>query len=283
MVSREFGLDVLAFAPHPDDAELCVGGALLRMAGLGHRTGIVDLTRGEMSSNGTPETRAAETAAASQVLGLSVRENLGLPDTRLFPDWGYAAAWDDPGAGSAPRPSGDDQAIGDARAQIAAVVEVLRRLRPELVLIPWWGDRHPDHRAASELLTRALFFANLRKFESVPEREGFAPRQVLYYQLRERFRPSLIVDTSAVAQRKFEAARCYASQFGREAGATETLINSPLALATLEARDRYYGAMLGVTHGEPFFCRNTMGLVDPVAHFRQNDFPAPHLFEGGSA
>lgn len=264
--NERYGVDVLAIAPHPDDAELSCGGTLLRLAELGYRTAIVDLTRGEMSTNGTIETRAAETEAASRILGLALRENLALPDTFLNADAGFDR----------------ESPSGEPRSQLVAVVELLRRLRPELLLVPWHADRHPDHRAASELLTRAVFFANLAKFGGATDLERFTPRQVAYYQLRERFVPSFIVDISSVAERKYAAARCYASQFGRVAGSSTTLINTPVALAALEARDRYHGAMLGVTHGEAFLCRNTLGLVDPLDHFRRNDFATPHLFESAN-
>lgn len=141
-------LDIVAFAPHPDDAEIGCGGTLIKLARLGYRTGIVDLTRGEMSSAGDLQTRATETAAASKILGLSHRENLELAD-----------AWLDPHAGS--------DLPDETREQLSPVtkvVEALRRLRPELVLIPYGVDRHPDHVAASELLLRAAFLAGNKKF-----------------------------------------------------------------------------------------------------------------------
>ncbi|TNE52463.1 MAG: bacillithiol biosynthesis deacetylase BshB1 [Deltaproteobacteria bacterium] len=262
-MSETYHLDALAFGPHPDDVELCCGGLLLNLADQGYQTGVVDLTRGELGSNGTPELRAEEAAAAGKVLGLSVRENLGLPDGWIHPWSGY----EEPPAEKA------------AHSHLARVVEVLRRLRPELVLIPWHETRHPDHRATSELLTKALFFAGVRKFETDPPSERFVPRQVLYYQMRYRFHPSFIVDTSAVSERKMEAVHCYSSQFQRTNDTAATLINSNLALQALESRDRYYGAMLGVTHGEPYLCRNTLGMTDPLSFFRDNPFTQPHFFE----
>lgn len=262
MSASAYGLDVLAFGPHPDDVELFCGGLLARMVDLGYRTGIVDLTRGEKSSRGTPETRAAETEAASRALGLTLRENLGLPDAWVSP-WGGFEASEEERSRTAP---------------VARVVEVLRRLRPELVLVPWEQERHPDHEATSALVTRALFFASVRKFETEPASAAFTPRQVLYYPLRHLAEPSLVVDVSAAWERKMAAVRCYASQVQPRADGPQTLVGSPLSLSSLEARDRFYGAQIGVTHGEPYVARETLGLVDPVEHFRRNSFARPLFF-----
>jgi bacillithiol biosynthesis deacetylase BshB1 len=257
-----YGLDVLAFGPHPDDVELFCGGLLARMAALGYRTGIVDLTRGEKSSRGTPETRAAETEAASRALGLSLRENLGLPDGWLHPWAGFEAP----------------EAERARSAPVARVVEVLRRLRPELVLVPWEQERHPDHEAASALVTRALFFASVRKFEAEPPAPPFTPRQILYYPLRHLATPSVVVDVTEAFDRKMAAIRCYASQVEPRPEAPPTLVGSPLSLSSLEARDRFYGAQIGVMYGEPYVLRETLGLADPVDHFRRNSFARPLFF-----
>jgi LmbE family N-acetylglucosaminyl deacetylase len=163
--------------------------------------------------------------------------------------------------------------------QLAAVVGALRRHRPELVLAPWIEDRHPDHAAAAELVTRAVFFAAVRRY--APEAgERFAPRRLLYYAMRHRMTPSFIVDTSASAARKARAIACYGSQLARPAGdGVPTLIGSPNAVAAIDARDRYYGSMIGASHGEPLRSPSTPGLVDPVRFFRDNPFPEAHAFE----
>lgn len=246
-----YGVDVLAFGPHPDDVELFCGGTMIRLAQLGYATAVVDLTRGELASHGTLDERARETAAASAILGLQSRDNLGLPDTGLAP----------------------------VPAQIAAVVGALRARRPELVLAPWIEDRHPDHAAAGQLVTRAVMLAGVRKF--APEAgERFVPRQLLYYAMRHRLTPSFIVDTSAAAAHKAQAIACYASQVTRRAGdADPTLISSPRATEAIELRDRYYGTMIGTSHGEPLRSPNVPGLVDPVRQFRDNPFPEAHAFE----
>lgn len=262
MNEAKYGIDVLAFGPHPDDVELFAGGTMIRLADLGYSTGIVDLTRGERASRGSPEERAREAEAASVVLGLGFRENLELPDAFLDPRAGY----------------GED-AAGQRTSALARVVEVIRRVRPELVLVPWSRERHPDHVAASALVTRAVFFAGVRKVETEEPSERFVPRQVLYYQLRVRFRPSFIVDTSLAADRKRQAIACYASQLHGRAGEDATLLGAAGAVDAIEARDRYYGSMIGVTHGEALRSPGTPGLVDPVDHLRRNPFPDAHNFE----
>jgi bacillithiol biosynthesis deacetylase BshB1 len=248
-----YGVDVLAFGPHPDDVELFCGGTVIRLGELGYTTGVVDLTRGEQASHGTPEERAREAAAAGAVLGLGFRDNLGLPDTGLAP----------------------------TQDQLAIVVGALRRRRPELVLAPWIEDRHPDHAAAGALITRAVFFAGVRRF--APEQgERFVPRQLLYYAMRHRMTPSFIVDTSAAAPGKARAIACYASQVSRRGtggDADPTLISSPRATEAIDVRDRYYGSMIGVSHGEPLRSPNVPGLVDPVRQFRDNPFAEAHAFE----
>jgi bacillithiol biosynthesis deacetylase BshB1 len=247
----DYGVDVLAIGAHPDDVELFCGGTIIRLGQLGHSIAVADLTRGDKASHGTPDERAREAAAASAELGLAFRDNLGLPDTELAP----------------------------VTAQIAAVVALLRRRRPELVLAPWRQDRHPDHVAASELVTRAVMLAGVRNF--APEAGArFVPRQLAYYAGRHRMTPSLVVDTSAAAARKAKAIACYASQIGRRTGDDDpTLVSEPGALAAIDARDRYYGSMIGTAHGEPLRMAAMLGVVDPLRQLRDNPFPAPHAFE----
>ena len=247
MSGAGFHVDVLAFAPHPDDVELFCGGIMIRLADLGYATGVVDLTRGELATHGSVEERALEAAAAGRVLGLRVRENLGLPD-------------------------------GGIADQVRPVVEALRRHRPEFVLAPWLEERHPDHAAAGALITRSVFLSGLARFATDPPSERFTPRQLLYYPMRHRPRPSFIVDTTAAWGRKLEAIACHKSQVA-PAGETPTLIGSPLALAAIEARDRYHGSMIGTSFGEALRSPSALGLADPVAHFRANAFGEPHAFD----
>lgn len=255
---RDYGVEVLAFGPHPDDVELFCGGVLARAAALGYRTAIVDLTRGEKSTRGTPEQRAAEAQEAARVLGVAVRENLELPDG------GLAGDLDEPPASGGSR--------------VARVVDVLRRLRPELVLVPWERERHPDHAAASAIVTRALFFAGVRRWPDDGDHVPFTPRQVLYYPMRHVAEPSLVVDVSEAYETKTAAIACHQSQVAPREGAPFTLVGSPLSLSSLEARDRFYGAHIGVAHGEPYVTREALGVADPVDHFRRNSFAPPLVF-----
>jgi bacillithiol biosynthesis deacetylase BshB1 len=247
-----FGLELLGFGPHPDDLELFCGGLFAKLAEQGHRTGIVDLTRGELGTRGTPETRAAEAEKASRALGLSHRENLAHADGTL------------------------SEALGD-QTSVTRLVEVLRRLRPELVLVPWQRERHPDHEAASALVTRALFLASVKKF-ALSAGEPFSPRQVLYYPMRTLVEPTYVIDVSEVHGKKLQAIRCYASQVEPNASAAPTLVGSPLSMPSLVARDQFYGAQIGVSHGEPYLSREVPGLADPIDHFRRNAFARPLFF-----
>lgn len=245
-------VDILAFGAHPDDVELFAGGTILRLAELGHSTAVVDLTRGERASHGTPEERAREAEAAAAVLGLRFRENLGLPDTGVD---------------------------ANDRTQLRRVVECIRRRRPEIVLAPWLEERHPDHAAAGALVTSAVFYAAVRNFDTDPPSERHAPRQLLYYQMRHRMTPTFVIDTSSVAERKRAAIRCHASQVGRRPGEDATLVSAPLALEAIEARDRHHGAMIGTSHGEALRMPNTPGIVDPIRFLRENPFGEAHAFE----
>lgn len=247
-----YGIDVLAFGPHPDDVEIFCGGILIVLAALGHRTGIVDLTRGELASQGTVAERAAESAAAAKVLGLTLRENLGLPDGFL-----------DSSAGS---------------PHLPVVVAALRKHRPELVLFPWKEERHPDHVAAAELLTRAVFCASLKKFDCGTAAAAFTPRQALHYEMRQRMPASFVVDTSKAWERKAQAIACHASQVGRRDESASTLISAPLAVAAIEARDRQRGSEIGVAYGEALRSPQALGVADPLAFLRTNAFPQAHAF-----
>ncbi len=243
-------LHVLVFAPHPDDAEICCGGFLSKMAHLGYQTGIVDLTRGELSSQGDLETRVKETAAATQVLGLAVRENLELPDGAIGCE--------------APAENGDWEGT-----QLTKVVSSLRRLKPEIVVIPYWDDRHPDHIGTSELLSRAIFYSGLRKF--MPALGApHVPHQTLHYAVRYEHILSFVCDITEVYETKKKAIQCYRSQVLRDTSreGPATLLSNPLVPQWLEARDKYYGAMIGREYGEAYLSRSILEIEDPVRQFR---------------
>ncbi len=221
-------LDYLAIAPHPDDAELGLGGTLLSLLADGQRVGVLDLTNGEPTPHGSVEIRARETQAASAVLGLSYRGNLGLPNRSLEP----------------------------TLAARAALAGALRQLRPRILFAPYWEDAHPDHVAASALVDAARFWAKLSKTD-LPGEPHF-PARIIYYfcvHLRIHPRPSFVVDVSAHHERKMQAVGCYHSQF--IAGRSTT---APTFLDDVRDRARYWGWSIGVTHGEPFLVREEVGL-----------------------
>ena len=223
-------LDVLAFAPHPDDAEIGAGGVLALEAAAGRAVGIVDLTRGEMASNGTAPERLAEALAAAQALGIALRENLELPDGGLE----------------------------TGRATLRPVIEAIRRHRPRVVLAPHWEDRHPDHVRASRLVTEAVYRAGLAKWPA--GETPYRPEKVLYYFINHSGQPSFAIDVSAHYQRKVAALAAHESQFRRPDDGTPTPINDPGYLAALEVRDRYTGTLIGSPYAEGFVYQGTLAL-----------------------
>ncbi len=255
---NNFTTDIVVFAAHPDDAEIWCGGLLAKAASFGQKTGVIDLTQGELSTGGDLETRKEETKKASIVLGLTFRENLGFPDGQIS--------------------YGEPQGTGIS--QLRAAVEILRIKRPEIVLIPFSQERHPDHVACSDLITRAVFFSGVKKFEGLTKAEKFTPRQIIYYQMRYEFRPSFVVDISAVHETKMRAIRCYQSQLYRKdlKPAEQTLLNSQLAGEAIEVRDRYYGAMIGASHGEAYLIKNVLPMSDPLLHFQKNALSQPLIY-----
>jgi bacillithiol biosynthesis deacetylase BshB1 len=225
-------IDYLIIAAHPDDAEISVGGTILALKAQGASVGILDLTSGEPTPFGTPEIRRRETDAASAVLGIDWRGNLGLPNRALTADL-------------------------DARRQLAGMI---RQLRPRFLLSHYWEDAHPDHVAASALVDAARFWSKLSKTD-MPGEPHF-PSRIYYFfsvHLRLHVQPSFVVDVSEHHATKMRAVECYQSQFiqGRPA-ATEGV--PPTILDDLRDRARYWGWTIGATFGEPLLCREVVGL-----------------------
>jgi bacillithiol biosynthesis deacetylase BshB1 len=219
-------LDVLVIAPHPDDAELGMGGTIGTMLDRGLTVGILDLTDGEPTPLGSPEIRARETAAATAVLGVGWRENLGLPNRSL-------------------------EATLAARASLAGVI---RRTRPRWLFAPHWVDAHPDHVAATALTEAARFWAKLTKCD-LPA-APWHPERIYHYgcvHLRAVRRPAFIVDISAAWDRKTRSIACYASQFPATA-------SRPTVPERVAAADAWWGGLINAAHGEPFWCREPIGL-----------------------
>jgi bacillithiol biosynthesis deacetylase BshB1 len=236
-------VDVLAFGPHPDDIELGAGATLAKHAAHGSRVGLCDLTRGEIGSNGTPEERVAEAEAASRVLGAVWRRTLGLPDRQ----------------------------IGTDPSHVRRAAELIRHSRPRVIAIPYWEDRHPDHGAASRLLTDAVFNAGLRRYPI--EGEAWRAEWVCYYFINDAGPPSFVVDVSDHYEIKRRALECHRSQFAPDGHAVvSTRLTSPRFMQLIETRDAQFGALAGVQFAEAFVVREPVvlgGLFKDAARERE--------------
>jgi len=231
-------LDILAFGAHPDDIELCVGGTLAKLAALGYAVGVVDLTRGELGTRGTPAVRAKEAKAAADILGLSARENLRFTD-------------------------GDIAVTPSARLK---VIRILRKYRPRIVMAHYWDDPHPDHVHASRLITEAAHHSGLAKIETGQERHR--PNVVLYFKLPLGMKPSFVVDISDFAARRSAAIAAHRSQlYDPDAGGLQTILSRPDFLTHVENLHSYYGTLIGKAKGEAFYFKGTLAINDPFAHF----------------
>jgi bacillithiol biosynthesis deacetylase BshB1 len=214
-------VDLLAIGPHPDDIEIGIGGIVAKQAALGFRVGLCDLTAGEMGSNGTVAERLAEAEAARVVLGATWRVNLRLPD----------------------------RAIGSDAGHTHTVASVIRHARPRVVAIPYWSDRHPDHVAASHLLTEGVFSAGLRRFRA--EGEAWKPETVCYYFINDSATPSFVVDVSDHYETKRQALACHVTQFQPlQPDAVATRLTSVRFRQLVESRDSQFGAVAGVAFAE---------------------------------
>jgi bacillithiol biosynthesis deacetylase BshB1 len=214
-------VDLLAIGPHPDDIEIGIGGILAKHAALGHRVGLCDLTAGEMGSNGTVDERLAEAEAARKVLGATWRINVRLPD----------------------------RAIGTSPDHQRAVAGVVRAARPKVVAIPYWSDRHPDHEAASRLLTEGVFSAGLRRYQA--EGDAWKPESVCYYFINDTAAPSFVVDVSEHYDTKRRALACHVTQFQpSQPDAVATRLTSVRFRQLVESRDAQFGAVAGVAFAE---------------------------------
>lgn len=222
-------LDLLIVAPHPDDAELGMAGAILKAKAEGLSVGVLDLTDGEPTPHGSIETRTRETAAATEILGLDWRGNLGLPNRRLEPTL-------------------------EARGQLAGM---FRQLRPRWIFAPYWIDAHPDHVAATQLVEAARFWSKLTKTD-LPG-EPYHPERIYHYyciHLRLAAQPAFVLDISDFWEQKEAAIRCYASQFltGRPS-------EPPTLIDQLRHESAHWGRLIGARYGEPFTSREPVGLT----------------------
>jgi len=229
-------LDLLAIAAHPDDVELTCGGTLLKMAQRGYKTGILDLTAGEMGTRGTPQTRAKEAAKAAKLLSVKWRGTLGVPDSDVQP----------------------------SRQHKLRLAAVIRELRPKTVILPYWEARHPDHYHASTLGYEGCFLAGLKRLPI--EGEAYRPFKILYSISYADVRPTFVVDITEQYQQRRKAILAFGSQFRPKKNKNSSKVY--LAIDSLEAEmnqlARHYGQMIGVDFGEPFLQRELMKVDDVV-------------------
>ncbi len=232
-------LDILALAAHPDDVELASSGTLLRAIADGKKAGIIDFTRGELGTRGTPEIREAEAKASGEILGLSARENLGFRD-------GFFK--------------------NDEEHQLA-VIQMIRKYRPDIVLANAYSDRHPDHGRASELSKEACFLSGLKMIETKLDGEKqrhWRPKIVYHYIQSIPSEPDFIVDVSDVWETKMESIKAFKSQFFDPNSKEEnTYISSPEFINMIEARAIHYGHLIGAKYGEGFNIERTIGVKSP--------------------
>lgn len=222
-------IDVLAFGAHPDDIELGCGGTLIKLSSAGYSIVLVDMVQGEMGTRGTVEIRQQEAKAAAKIIGAAARENLELED-------------------------GNIHTSDEAKRK---VVEIVRKYRPSLVLIPYGKDRHPDHCRASELAYEGIFTAGLRRYKT--GQESYRPSRLVYYMGWQEFKPSFIVDISAQFERKMEAIYAYSTQFKPDDNSyPPTRLSSHKYKRFIESRIAYYGSLINKEHGEGFLVQGNI-------------------------
>lgn len=231
-------LDILAFGVHPDDVELGCAGTLLAAKAEGKKIGVIDLTRGELGTRGTKETRAIEAANAAKVIGLDIRENLGMADGFFQND----------------------------EAHQRLVITAIRKYQPEIVLCNAPEDRHPDHGRSAKLVSDAAFLSGLRKIITKDtqgqDQEAWRPKYVFHY-IQDRFiQPSFVVDISAYYEQKLEAILAYTTQFNAldDQGEPQTYISSPQFLDSVRARALMLGKRIGVQYAEGFISEKVLGI-----------------------
>lgn len=234
-------LDALAFGAHPDDVELSCSGTMIKLAGMGYKTGVINLTKAELGTRGSAEIRQKEFAEAGVIMGLNVHKALDIPDGNVEVTW-------------------------DNKLKI---IKEIREYKPNIVFAPYWVVRHPDHGYTSNLVQEASFLAGLKKIDT--SQEAYRPYKIIYYQSRFEFTPSFIVDISDVHDKKIEAIKAYKSQFFHEEmdkyGSDMIYISRPEFLDAIVTRARQYGNYIGVQFGEPFLVREAMHIKDPVEFF----------------
>ena len=231
-------LDVLAIFSHPDDAELSVAGTLLKLKSLGYRTGVCDMTRGEMGTRGTTEIRAKEALDAAHILKLDARLNLEQPDGHIW-------------------------LTEESRT---AMVRVIRAHRPKIVLTTHWDDPHPDHAATSRIVREAARLATMKRYDFESGQQAVKMPTIAHSMFSRLVAPSFIVDVSDFVEQKMKSIRAHASQFySAQSNEPTTRISEEGFLQQIEYRMRYFGTLIGVAAGEGYYVREALNVDDPVA------------------
>lgn len=231
-------VDALFVGAHPDDVEISAGGTILKLVSMGYRVAVLDMAQGEMGTRGTPAQRAVEAAEAAQVLGLVARENLALPDARIFCD----------------------------DTSRTAMVRAIRRLRPRVVFTHFWDDPHPDHAATARIVREGAHLSGLYKYDIESGQERHRPSAIAHFLLPRTTVPTFLVDISAFAERKLQAMLCHKSQFYDPTSTEpESNISQKGFIAQIEARERYFGSLINVERAEAFYVREALNVDDPVA------------------
>ena len=231
-------VDLIFFGAHPDDVELSSGGTIAKCVKDGLRVGIVDLTRGEMGTRGTPQTRKREAQTAARILGAAFRQQLDFQDGNLQ----------------------------TGREQELQIIEVLRQRKPKLVIAPWPDDRHPDHTRTGRIVTEASFYAGLRALETGDP--AHRPQTVLYYMQNYMVPPSIVVDVTKSWKTKMRAVAAFKSQFhDPKSKEPQTFISDPKFLGMIEARGRHFGALIGAEYGEAFVTKQPPRVDDLLSAY----------------
>lgn len=238
MTDPQIELDVLAVFSHPDDAELSVAGTLIKLKSLGYRTGVADMTRGEMGTRGTPELRAMEALEAARVMNLDVRINLEHPDGHVWPN----------------------------EESRKAVVRIIRSYRPRILMTTHWDDPHPDHANTCRIVREAARLATMARYDVEAGQQPTRMPALMHSLYSRLVIPSFIVDVSDFVDQKMRSIRAHTSQFyNAESKEPVTRISDEGFLEQIEYRMRYYGSLIGVDAGEPFYVREALNVEDPVS------------------
>jgi N-acetylglucosamine malate deacetylase 1 len=231
-------VDIIFFGAHPDDVELSCGGTIVKLVRDGLSVGMVDLTRGEMGTRGTPQTRKREAASAARILGASFRQQLDFGDGNLQ----------------------------TGREQELEIIAVIRQWRPKLVVGPWPDDRHPDHTRTGRIVTEASFYAGLRALET--DLPAHRPQTVLYYMQNYMVPPSFVVDCTKSWTTKMRAIAAYKSQFhDPKSKEPQTFISDPKFLEMIEGRGKHFGALIGTSYGEAFMSKQPPRIDDVIGAY----------------